>query len=139
MEKIYSKVEPGRLLHIVQRVNEITKSRVDVIPADNFLQLAVLKMENDKTFRPHKHNHKVIKYNKAIAQESWVVIKGKVKCILYDLDDTILTEPVLTQGDASITLLGGHNFHIMQEDTIVYEFKTGPYEGQTIDKEFINE
>jgi len=138
MHEIKSRIS-GNVLHIIQRKDEIEKNRVDVIPENNFLQLAVLKMENGKTFRPHYHKYKTVKYKEVIAQESWVVIKGKVKCILYDIDNTILAEPILNAGDASITLHGGHNFEILEEGTIVYEFKTGPYEGVELDKDFINE
>ena len=31
MEKIYSKVNPTKLLHIVQRLDQITEPRVDLI------------------------------------------------------------------------------------------------------------
>jgi hypothetical protein len=61
-----------------------------------------------------------------------------VKCIFYDIDDTILTEPILYVGDASFTLEGGHNYVILEEETLVYEYKTGPYEGQKFDKTFID-
>jgi hypothetical protein len=137
MEKIYSKVD-GRLLHVVNRISNF-KNRTDVIPEDNFLQCAILKMEKGKTFPPHKHITKNRHYPEQIAQESWVVIKGSVKCILYDLDDTIISEPVLYPGDASFTLYGGHTYKILEDDTLVYEYKTGPYEGQELDKMFIYE
>jgi hypothetical protein len=136
MVKFISK-QTGELLHIVNKFNDIKESRIDVIPEDNFLQLAVLKMPNKKTFRPHFHIPKKIDYNESIAQESWVVIKGKVKCTFYDIDNTIIATPILTSGDVSITLKGGHTFEILEEDTIVYEFKTGPYLGVELDKEFI--
>ena len=136
MIKFISK-QTGELLHIVNKFNDIKESRIDVIPEDNFLQLAVLKMPNKKTFRPHFHIPKKIDYDESIAQESWVVIKGKVKCTFYDIDNTIIATPILTQGDVSITLKGGHTFEILEEDTIVYEFKTGPYLGVELDKEFI--
>ena len=42
MIKIYSKIENNKLLHIVNRLNEVT-SRTDIIPDDNFLQLATLR------------------------------------------------------------------------------------------------
>ena len=135
MEKIYSKID-NRLLHVINRLEDIT-GRNDIIPENNFIQCATLKMEKGKTFDPHKHITKDRHYPKQIAQESWVVIKGSVKCILYDLDNTIIAEPILKQGDASFTLYGGHTYKILEEDTIVYEYKTGPYEGQQLDKEFI--
>jgi len=95
-------------------------------------------MEKGKTFKPHKHIFKEGE-SEVIAQESWVVIKGSVKVILYDLDDTIIKKVILHPGDCSITLKGGHNYEILEDDTVVYEYKTGPYKGQSLDKEFINE
>jgi len=136
MEKIYSKTEPGKLLHVINRLSDIT-GRDDIIPEDNFIQCATLKMPKDKTFPPHKHIVKERHYSKQIAQESWVIIKGSVRCKLYDTDDTLIAEPVLEAGDASFTLYGGHTYEILEDDTIVYEYKTGPYEGQKLDKTFI--
>ena len=65
------------------------------------------------------------------------MIKGRVKFYFYDLDDKLLDTIILEQGDASFTLEGGHNYEILEDDTIVYEYKTGPYEGQQKDKVFI--
>jgi hypothetical protein len=136
MELIYSKVEPEKLLHIINRLDEIS-GRQEVVPENNFIQCATLKMENGKTFRPHKHIEKSRSYDKQIAQESWVVIKGSVRCKFYDIDDQLIAEPVLQPGDASFTLYGGHTYEILEDDTIVYEYKTGPYEGQEFDKTFL--
>ncbi len=132
--RIYSK-DGKTLLHIINRVEEI-ESRKDIIPEDNFLQLATLQLNKGKTFKPHKHIWKERNRN-IIAQESWIVIQGKVKCHFYDLDDTIISEPILEQGDASFTLEGAHTYTILKDNTLVYEYKTGPYEGQKMDKEFI--
>ncbi len=128
MEKIYSKIDPSKLLHVIVRKEEITPGRQDIIPEEQFIQCSILNMERDKTFKPHKHIWKERTRN-IIAQESWVVIQGSVKCIFYDLDDTVIAEPILKPGDASFTLEGGHNYFILEENTLVYEYKTGPYEG----------
>jgi hypothetical protein len=136
MEKIYSKKEPGKLLHIIYRKEDITEGRIDIVPEENFIQCSSLNLKEGKTFKPHKHIWKERTRN-VIAQESWVVIQGKVKCIFYDLDDEVLSEPILNVGDASFTLEGGHNYLILEDNTLVYEYKTGPYEGQIFDKIFI--
>ena len=136
MIKYYSKVDPNKLLHMVVRKEEITPGRQDIVPEENFIQCSILNMEKGKTFKPHKHIWKERTRN-VIAQESWIVIQGSVKCIFYDTDDTILAEPILYPGDASFTLEGGHNYLILENDTLVYEYKTGPYEGQALDKTFI--
>ena len=137
MEKIYSKIDPNKLLHIIVRKEDLVPGRSEVVPENNFIQCATLKMENGKTFKPHKHIEKSRSYDKQIAQESWVVIKGSVRCKFYDIDDQLIAEPVLHPGDASFTLYGGHTYEILEDDTIVYEYKTGPYEGQEFDKTFL--
>ena len=135
MEKIYS--SDGKiLLHIIFRKKDFINQRTDISPAEEFLQLSSLKLEKGKTFRPHKHifHEKITN----IAQESWVVIQGKVKALLYDLDDKITKEVILGPGDVSLTFKGGHNYEILEENTLVYEYKTGPYLGQKFDKVFID-
>lgn len=136
MQKIYSKIDPNKLLHIIVRKKEITPGREDIVPEDNFIQCSILNMEKGKTFKPHKHIWKERTRN-VIAQESWIVIQGSVKCIFYDIDNQIIATPILYSGDASFTLEGGHNYEILENDTLVYEYKTGPYEGQQLDKQFI--
>ena len=136
MKKIYSLVDPNKLLHVVVRKEDLTPGRVEVVPEDNFIQCALLNMEKGKTFKPHRHIFKERTRN-VIAQESWIVIQGSVKCTFYDLDDSVLVEPILNPGDASFTLEGGHTYTILEDNTLVYEYKTGPYEGQALDKIFL--
>lgn len=136
MEKIYSNIDPNKLLHIIVRTKDLIPGRVEVVPEDQFIQCALLNMEKGKTFKPHKHIWKE-RCRDIIAQESWIVIRGSVKCIFYDIDDQIISTPILYPGDASFTLEGGHNYEILDDNTLVYEYKTGPYEGQSLDKTFI--
>lgn len=136
MEKIYSKVD-GRLLHLINRLEDIETERHNISSDETYLQCAAMKLPKNKTFKAHKHFERE-RFEKAyIPQESWMVFQGSVKCIFYDLDDTIIATPVLKAGDASFTYYGGHTYEILEENTIVYEYKTGPYEGQTNDKIFI--
>jgi cupin fold WbuC family metalloprotein len=123
---------------VVVRKEDLTPGRVEVVPEDNFIQCALLNMEKGKTFKPHRHIFKERTRN-VIAQESWIVIQGSVKCTFYDLDNSVLVEPILNPGDASFTLEGGHTYTILEDNTLVYEYKTGPYEGQALDKIFLND
>ena len=138
MIRIYSKVDPKVLCHMVLRNEEIVEERTDIIDADNFLQLSTLNMPKGKTFRPHKHIWKPGE-KECIAQESWVVIEGQVIVTYYDYEgSTPLANYCIGPGDCSITLLGGHTYEAVGECK-VYEFKTGPYKGQKLDKRFIDE
>jgi len=135
---IYSKVEPSKILHMICRTSLVKDHRTDLIDEQQYLQLAFLKYEKGTTFKPHKHIYKDVP-DTAIAQESWVILSGKVKAIFYDLDDQVIHTDILEAGDLSVTLFGGHNYEILEENTQVLEYKTGPYYGQKLDKEFINE
>ena len=136
VNKIYSKKEPNKLLHLTGSINSLSLNRIDVAPENEFLQLALLKMEKGKTFKPHRH--KIYEKITNIAQESWFVYKGSVKCIFYDLDDSIIEEVILKEGDFSMTFRGGHNYEILEKESLVLEYKTGPYLGVELDKTFIN-
>jgi|2_EtaG_2_1085320.scaffolds.fasta_scaffold08310_2 hypothetical protein len=138
IKKIYSEIEDDTLLHIFCSPSKIDTPRTDIVAAEEFLQLAVLKYDKGQTFVPHKHVDKEVPHT-SITQESWVVLKGKVKAILYDLNDEVLTTEILNEGDLSITFRGGHNYEILEEGTLVLEYKTGPYYGQVRDKEFIGD
>ena len=135
MRELHSKVDPSVLLHIVNKQEEITHQRSNMTPDEEFIQVSCFKLDNGKTFKAHKHIENI--RTTTITQESWIVIKGKVKAILYDLDDTILEEVILEPGDCSITFRGGHNYLALEDDTVVYEYKTGPYFGIDKDKVFI--
>lgn len=141
MERIYSKVKPDLLLHIIHRYADVKNrltNRVEIVPPNEFIQCASLKLPSQTTFRPHKHIVKERHYSEQIAQESWVIMRGSVRCYLYDIDDTLLVNRILKFGDCSFTLQGGHTYKILDPETIVYEYKTGPYEGQELDKTFID-
>ena len=60
--KIYSKIKPEILLHLIYRYEDIASldtkdglGRTNVVPEDKFLQLAALHMDKGKTFKAHKH------------------------------------------------------------------------------------
>jgi cupin fold WbuC family metalloprotein len=138
MIRIRSKLE-DKLLHIVYSSVDFTEDRTELVGPDNFIQCAYLRMDKGKTFRPHKHIYKKPSFDIMIAQESWVVISGSVKVFFYDTDMSLLETHTLKAGDTSFTLEGGHTYEILEDGTTVYEYKTGPYQGQAKDKVFLDE
>ena len=138
MKCIYSKINKDKLLHIINRFDEI-KERTNVAPDNQFLQLATLKFNKGKTFKAHKHIWKSNNNKKIIAQESWVIIRGSVKVFMYDLDNSLIDEEILYPGDCSMTFEGGHTYTMLENETVVYEYKTGPYSGVENDKIFIQD
>lgn len=128
----------GEVLHIIFRKQDAQAQRTDIVQPQEFIQVAALKLPNEKTFRPHKHLWSERFFHWYIPQESWVVIYGNIKVDYYDEDGKHIHQDLLTAGDITVTLRGGHNYTAVGE-AMVYEFKTGPYMGQEIDKKFIDE
>ena len=137
---IYSKIENSKLLHLVNRIPaKLDGERQEITPHDKFLQLTLLNVNKGRTFAPHRHIWKKPTYDSVIAQESWIVIRGKVKAYFYDIDEQLIATEILSPGDCSMTFEGGHSYEILEENTVVYEYKTGPYLGQKLDKVFLGE
>ncbi len=137
IREIFSKIEPDKLMHVVCTNTDVDE-RANVCPDDALLQLAFLPLKKGQTFRAHKHIQKAVAINGT--SEAWVILKGRVKAILYDLDDSVLEEVELKQGDCSITICpvgAGHNYLCLEDNTLVVECKTGPYIGVEKDKVFI--
>ena len=138
MEKIISKREPGKLLHIIYRQKDLAtqqKRGVDITPEEMALQTRAIKAGTGDIFPAHKHRPQERATN--ATQESIIVMRGSVKATYYDTDDAALLTTVLTPGDIAVTFAGGHRFEILEENTLLYEHKNGPYNGYAKDKEMI--
>jgi len=135
MLKVYSAVEKDTILFSLIRQSEIIAQRQDIAPDEEFLQVGAKKINAGEYFRPHRHLpcHKIID----TTQEAWVILNGQVQGIFYDLDDTKVSEITLNSGDCIVIFRGGHALRCLTDDTILYEFKTGPYYGVEQDKAFL--
>jgi uncharacterized protein YbcV (DUF1398 family) len=134
--EIYSKEAPHILLHKINRLSDIAEQRKDLSDVKQFIQVATLRHDKGKTFYPHYHIVRDCS-PQSIAQETWIVIKGSVKCFYYDTDNTLIATEIINAGDCSITYYGGHNYEFLEDDCIVYEVKAGQYFGVDKDKKAI--
>jgi len=138
MLKFYSKIDPNILLHIIWKVGEGIKGKMNnIVPEDECLQVASgVNLPKDHKFSgAHKHLPQLRNTKKT--QECFVVIKGKVEVKLFDTDNKQIGKFILESGDCYVYLGGGHSFEVLEDNTFFYEFKNGPYFGREKDKEFI--
>jgi len=135
VKKIYSKIKKKKLLHLIFSPTK-KNQRINISPEGEFMQLCYLNLNKKNKFLPHKHFWKFNNKKRIIVQESWVLIQGSAKVLFYDLDDKFLTSKTLKPGDVSITFAGGHKLDILENNTIIYEHKNGPYEGQKKDLKY---
>ena len=134
--------DTGELLHEVLKVRRVQDSirelrRLDFTEPIEYLQGAVIQIPRNYSFRPHIHLERKRSFENLRAQESWVVIKGTIDVQYYSENGTAIALETLSAGDISISFRGGHGFSTASSDALVYEFKSGPYEGVDVDKRFI--
>ncbi len=137
MNRIFSKIKKDCLLLSIIKSNEVSNERTDLSPENEILQVSTKKLTKGKVFQAHKHNK--IKRTTQTTQEAWVFLSGSVRAYFYDLDDTLILDIKLSAGDCVVVFNAGHGFEVLEEDTIIYEFKNGPYYGIEIDKTFIKD
>ena len=131
--KYFSKIDSTKLLHTINRPEKFD-GRIDLCDPKNFIQLAILNQKKGQTYKAHMHLWKEVTFKKYIAQESWLVLSGSIKVFFYDLDKSLLTTEILFAGDSTLTFEGGHTYEVLEDETLMYEMKTGPYEGREKDK-----
>ena len=107
--------------------DDIDYKRKDLSPEREFLQVSAKKIKTEDFFKPHRHLE--CKKIANTTQESWVILDGSVKASIYDIDDSFLHEEVLNSGDCIVLFAGAHSLECMTDDTLLYEFKNGPYFG----------
>jgi hypothetical protein len=131
MIKIYSK--QGHLLNVIYSFMDFKEGRDDITDPREFLQCGIFLALKGKVFKPHKHLNKMVSFH---IQEAFILMQGKAKVRIFDLEDNPVGDYPLRAGDLTILLRGGHSLEI-EEDAIIYELKNGPYEGQSKDKIWI--
>ena len=62
---------------------------------------------------------------------------SKLKKSLTGFGDKLIYEETLESGDCIVLFSGAHSLECLTDDTLLYEFKNGPYFGPEKDKEFI--
>ena len=69
-----------KILHLINKFDEITE-RTNVAPPNQFLQLATLKFDKGKTFKPHKHIWKNLIKMKLLHKNHGLLLKAQLKFI----------------------------------------------------------
>lgn len=101
-----------------------------------FIQVGSWNYNNGKQLKAHKHNSFDRLTN--ITQEAIFVYKGLLNASIYDSENNFMEKIQLSSGDLLVVLMGGHGYEILQDNTLVLEFKNGPYFGPDKDRVRLN-
>ena len=137
MFNIYSKIKKKKLLHTFFRSKNF-KGRENLSPSNEYLQVSAINFREKKVINPHHHlQHEIFKKRRPI-QESWILVKGGAQITYFDIDKKKIKSFKMKPGDISITYHGGHELQILKKNTLLYEYKTGPYKGSGRDLKYFN-
>ena len=134
----YIKDTNDKTLHIVYRGNS-DSNRTDILSPSQYIQVAYIRPKSGHHFKPHYHLMRECFYDTVITQETWIIIAGSIEASYYDENNSLLCRRILSAGDCTVTLGGGHSYKCLEEGTTAYEIKNGPYVGQENDKEYFTE
>tara|TARA_Y100001938_G_scaffold141567_1_gene211551 strand:+ start:833 stop:1246 length:414 start_codon:yes stop_codon:yes gene_type:complete len=137
MKNIYSKISDDKLIAVVIEKSDLASYRVDGCPSSEYLQVCGRMLEAGVKVGAHKHIP--IDRQTLLTQESWIVVRGLIKASIYDIDDSLLQDITISSGECVTLLRGGHSLESLEDNTLFYEIKNGPYFGISADKENIND
>lgn len=98
---------------------------------ESFMQFGAWNYDKGKELEPHFHN--TFERVSNITQEAVVVIKGKIKCELYEKNGNFISSHVLQKNQAIIQFGLVHKYIILKK-SLILEFKNGPYFGPEKDR-----
>jgi len=134
MEIIKNKDNIPYAIHV--KAKDLNKDETKWLVEKDFgIQVAGFSYNKDKIFEPHKHLFRPRTFE--YTQEAIIVIKGALLANIYDEHDQLITIFHLEAGDIGIFLYGGHGFKVVEDETIFYEIKNGPFTSKEEDKTYI--
>lgn len=104
---------------------------------DEALQVGVFLNNSGAEIVNHVHNK--FKRENMETQELIYLIKGKLNARIYTENRKLVAERLLEAPCMIYLQRGGHGFTVMEDDTIFFEAKNGPYFGIDIDKVKFND
>lgn len=108
------------------------KGRVNLTEPDQIMQVSLGKISQ---FNPvQKHRHLPIERSTTGTSEGWLVLKGCFEVEIFDVDYSSVGKFNLKKLDMILTFNSGHSLHATNDNSIICEFKNGPFKGSDSDK-----
>jgi hypothetical protein len=104
---------------------------------NDFLQVGVWQHPKGHSTVPHIHNYLERSINRTT--EVLYVVSGSVHADIYGEDGTFISSTNLVAGQLLLCFGGGHGYEILEENSMVLEFKNGPYLGAELDRTQIDQ
>ena len=100
------------------------------------IQVARMYHDKVKEVKPHLHVYRPRSLD--YTQECVILFKGKAEFSFYDNNKVFLDKVILNPGDLVVSFGGYHGLKVLEDNSLFFEIKNGPFPGNEIDKEFMD-
>lgn len=125
----------GKLYAIYEGLDSVGKGFNWHSKDTDAMQVASMSHDKGKVVKPHLH--KIRPRSVEHTQECVVLVKGKIGFSFYDHNKDFLDKVILNPGDAVTIFSGYHGMEVLEDNSVYYEIKNGPFTGNEVDKEFL--
>jgi hypothetical protein len=124
----------GDLIATVENFRDFRKGLSFAGTRDDFLQIGKFRYDTNHLMRDHRH---IKRYREAtVTQEALVVFQGTVEARVFGKTGFKPVQIIkLVAGDIFTLYGGGVGFTVLEDDTIMAEFKNGPYDVESDDED----
>lgn len=108
------------------------ESRTNLTDPDKIIQSSLIKMIKFQSVP--KHEHLPIERHTKGTGEGWLILQGSFEVEIFDIDRVSIGKYFLKKFDMLIMFNGGHALRATKKNSIMFEFKNGPFRGSDSDK-----
>ena len=109
-----------------------SNDRTNLIEPDQIIQASLIRMNRFQSVS--RHEHLPIERYTTGTGEGWLVLNGSFEAEIFDIDQTSLGKYLLKKFDMILMFNGGHSLHATKKNSVIFEFKNGPFKGSDSDK-----
>ncbi len=131
------KIEKNGIIYAVYDSLDTLDKKGPVWYGEDKEWLQVSRMHHDQGKTVLAHMHKFRPRTVEHTQECLIGIKGSAKASIYDKDKNLIDSVILTSGDTVSFFRGYHSLEVLEDGTVYFEIKNGPFTGIDEDKEFL--
>lgn len=107
-------------------------NRINLTELSQIIQASLIKMTRFQSVP--KHEHLPIERYTTGTGEGWLVLNGSFEAEIFDIDQTSLGKYLLKKFDIILMFNGGHSLYATKKNSVIFEFKNGPFKGSDSDK-----
>ena len=107
-------------------------NRTNLTEPSQIIQTSLINMTRFQSVP--RHEHLPIERYTTGTGEGWLVLNGSFEVEIFDIDQTSLGRYLLKKFDVILMFNGGHSLYATKKNSVIFEFKNGPFKGSDSDK-----